>query len=78
MPHSSHHRYPHRFHSALVLAAFVVDIAITCCTIKCNGTLNDHRMTTTAMSVCSDSQSAMGRHRCMCFDTIYSTPHGPS
>ncbi|KAG2036189.1 hypothetical protein BDR03DRAFT_960418 [Suillus americanus] len=26
--------YTHRFHSALVLTAFVVDIAITCCTVQ--------------------------------------------
>ncbi|KAG1847890.1 hypothetical protein F4604DRAFT_1813719, partial [Suillus subluteus] len=32
-PHSSH-PYTHRFHSALALAAFVVDIVITSCTVR--------------------------------------------
>ncbi|KAG1814349.1 uncharacterized protein BJ212DRAFT_1363218 [Suillus subaureus] len=26
--------YTHRFHSALILTAFVMDIAITCCTVQ--------------------------------------------
>ncbi|KAG2035047.1 hypothetical protein BDR03DRAFT_963534 [Suillus americanus] len=33
-PHSSHHPYTHRFHGALILTVFVVDIAITCCTLQ--------------------------------------------